>query len=232
MNSLTFSVAELHKYPIGLNEAALLEPETLPNMLDLTNVERTFLAENKQYWAHAARANFIQYRKTQEDLKELCAYLETQAEPLMASQIEYKRELEVGMANRIACFKEANKRRKTGFAVSANNVNADVVRLKTFYRKLWAFVSTKDNHIFRSCVVEAALNVIRVKHYYYEPAEKEFGIKTRSFIKEVFADINFCDCTSRDLYLLMLHTEMVAKALHRFVGGKYVAPSFDLHVKQ
>jgi hypothetical protein len=106
---------KMHQYPIGLNTLYLTEPVSFPDLLDLHPVERTFIGENKAYWRAAAKANIKQLKITKSSLKSSEILWAEQDEPLLPHQLEYRERLNKEIAALIFCFKEANKRKKTGF---------------------------------------------------------------------------------------------------------------------
>jgi hypothetical protein len=228
MHDLLIPITKLHQYPVGLNVQYLLQPDEFPNLLDLDDVERTFLGENKQYWAEAAKSNIRAINNSKSLLASGNQLWDEQDEPLTDSQLEYKARLESQIQQSKVCFKEANKRRKTGFGL-ASNVSKETLPLRIFYLKLWAFISnTDENIIFKNSIVERTLNTIRVKYFYDEALDEGFGVDNHTFIKHIVANINFIEPHSYDFNKLNYLTEKVSKDLSLFAGKQYKTPQFNV----
>lgn len=226
MHDLHIPITTLHQYPVSTQESYLLEPDKWKNLLDLDVIERTFLGENKQYWSQVAKANIQAIAQARQALASGKLLWDEQEEPLVPSQIEYKTRLENQIIKSKVCFKEANKRRKTGFGIFSN-VCKETLPLRVFYLKLWAFISnTEDNVLFKNNIAGRALNPVRKGYFYEEYEEDGFGVDNHAFIKRIVANINFIELHSYEFIKLKHLTEKLGKDLALFANGKYKTPTF------
>jgi len=226
MHKVHVAIEKMHQYPIGTNIQYLTEPDSFPNLLDLDPIERTFIGENKAYWRGAAKANLKQLSLTKSSLKSSEQYWAEQEEPLLKHQLEYRERLNKEIETHRYCFREANKRRKTGFGVNTK-INKETLPITIFYRKLWAFIThTQENVGFKNHIVERALNVIRENHYFEETHDEGFGVDNHAFLKRILADLKCSMECPFDIMMFTHKTVKVAKELKRYSQGQYETPTF------
>jgi hypothetical protein len=221
---LTFE--DMHEFPCSTQELYLLKPEVFKfGFGDMSYIERTFIGENKQFWAEVAKANFMQWVRSRELLIRIRGYIKEQNEPAAQSQVDALKECKDKMLTAFTCFKIANKRRKSGFGL-VRNESKDAVKLRAFYTGLFSFISnTQENIAFKNSIIEQALSFY-LKRQYQEHHECDgVGFDNHNTIRRIIADINCSD--ERELFTMMLLTQDMAEKLAKLSNGQYLVPVYQ-----
>lgn len=220
---------DMHEYPIGVQHQYCFEPELFVfGFKDMHPCERTFIADNKQYWREVTKANIKRIKILNECIAPL-ELIRNSGESLSPDQSDYFEELTEKISVHKKAVNIASKRRLAGFGVGMTT-DRFATRLLKFYLNLVIWERAFENRVFRGNVVEDALGIIQSKIYHSEPYSGNCGINNGALFKQIIADINtHQDQYGNWLFDLAVCTEQMSEKLTRLVSGTgYKSPVFNV----
>ena len=218
-------VADMHQYPIGTQHLYCFQAEAFKyGLLSMNAIERTYLAENKQYWREVAKANIKTARRDRANIQELHDALECGTPS--PDQQRYYNELTESLSKHLEAFKIAYQRRLSGFGIEKND-DKHAKRLQRFYIQLRGWELIEENGVFRGIVIESALGIYQKGFRYIEPHEGCCGIHNGQLLKSILAFLN-TEREYKELFNLAIVTEKLSMHLEKLVSGTgYTSPKFN-----